>query len=227
MPEFQLPTVPEQQPIPQTASAAASTTTQSPMKTRAVAKCTHCREKNMALRSCIQAKEPVRQKHFLEIRDLKRRLQPIWKLNATIERRNKTIQSLKEEIKDLKRMNSRLTKTEVNSKKKAKEAKEERAKVEKKFKRREQKMKRDLTMEFEDALTQAMDKTLATDLEKDGRAHSDLMRMVVYSCLDSNTPVGQVRNLLLRLSPILNLNLAPADIPVQSTVSIMALELRL
>ena len=227
MPEFQVPTVPEQQPIPHSASAAASTTTQSPMKTRAVAKCAHCREKNMALRSCIKAKEQARQNHFLEIRDLKRRLEPIWKLNATIERRNKTIRSLREEIKDLKQINSRLTKTELEKKKQAEAAKKERGKVEKKFKRREQKMKRDLTMEFEDALTQALDKTTAKDLEKDGRAHSDMMRMVVYSCLDSNTPVGQVRNLLLRLSPILKLNLTPADIPVQSTVSIMALELGL
>ena len=74
----------------------------SPMKTRTVAKCDNCRDKNMALRNCLQAKEQARKKHFLEMRELKRHMEPIWKLNATIARRDKTIKTLRDELNLLK-----------------------------------------------------------------------------------------------------------------------------
>lgn len=53
------------------------------------------------------------------------------------------------------------------------------------------------------------------------------MRILVYSCIQANTPVGQVHNLLLRLSSPLKLQLSATDVPAQSTVSVMALELGL
>ena len=150
-------------------ASSSSCHTISPLKTRAVAKCQNCRNRYLALRHHLDEKEQARKKHSQEIRALKTRIRPLWALYDTISRRDARILSLKAEVKELKQQlkgMNRLSESVKTSKKKAKEEKEKRMKVERQFASKEKKLKRDLTMEYEDSLCQALDVTSCSVIEK-------------------------------------------------------------
>jgi predicted RNase H-like nuclease (RuvC/YqgF family) len=169
------------------------------------------------------------------MRSFKKTYQPNWVLRATITRRDKTILQLKQAIKMLK---SKLRKSDANAttavtaKERLKVEREKSKKSLKKLEKEKERMCRDLTVEFEDYVCQieeleANNSVKAAELQKHGRAHSDLMHVLCYACLTANTPVDQVPGLIQRIVKLLNIEIEAKDIPNEATVSIWALELGL
>jgi hypothetical protein len=216
------------------------TPSESPLKTRSVSRCSNCRKKNLDVRLCLKSKQEACRKQAKVMSELKETFKPQWQLKATIARRDSTIskqksliKSLKKEIEKLKKkiavLSNHLEVTRLKLKAEQSSAK----KAAKKQENNHEKVRRELELhndnilcQLEEAQSAQKENCPVNELHKSGRAHSDLMRLIVYSCLQGNTPVGEVPGLIRRITSLLSIELSKMDIPNhESTVATWALEL--